>query len=102
MANPTPYSDAIWEAARGEVKLKCVKVGGYTMTNYGAYMWAQDEERSLFDGALPVALRADEYGTARNMIVDPARELTQRIAAGDFIIVEDRHPNPSALVEAMR
>lgn len=95
MANPTPYSDDQWELIRGDVRVQCVKTGGYTMTAYGQYVWAQDEVRSLFDDTLPASLRVEDYSTAHNMVVDPGYELAQRIAYGDFVLVEDRLPDSS-------
>ena len=86
MGAPTP-EDLL--AIRGEIVIKCVKAGGYTMTNYGAYAWSQDEQKSLFDVALPATLRVLDYKTAKRMINDLNYELAQRIAAGDFIIITD-------------
>lgn len=87
-------------ALKGELRIKCVKPGGYTMTNYGGYAWAEDEEQNLVDEALPATLRAGDYWTARNMCKDPALELAQRIVAGDFVIVSEKQPDPTILMKS--
>jgi len=84
---------------KGSFIIKCVKAGGYTMTGYGGYSWAENEQQNLVDDALPDTLRAGDYWTARNMCRDPARELAQRIEAGDFIVVEEQQPDPSVGLE---
>jgi len=96
MAELTPEQVA---ALKGELRIKCVRTGGYTMQGYGGYAWAEDEEQDLVDEALPATLRAADYWTARNMCKDPALELAQRIVAGDFIIVSERQPDPSILTQ---
>lgn len=99
MPNPGGYSDAQWLRLRGEVVIKCVAVGGYTMVDYGAYVWAQDEERSLFDTALPDTLRPGDYNTAYRMVTDTTYELAQRIEAGFFELVSLVPSDPSVMME---
>ncbi len=77
---------------KGSFVIRCVKSGGYTMTAYGQYAWAEDEEKDLMDATLPATLKAGDYHTARNMCRDPARELAQAITAGDFVVVSERFP----------
>lgn len=84
---------------KGEFRIKCIKVGGYTMQGYGNYIWVENEEQNLLDELLPSTLRAGDYNTACNMCKDPARELAQRIVAGDFIIISEKKPDPSILFQ---
>ena len=85
-------------ALKGALVVKCVKSGGYTMSGYGGYSWDEGEEQDLLDDTLPEALRASDYWTARNMCHDPALELAQRIAAGDFEVVLERKPDPTVMM----
>jgi len=84
---------------KGSFVIKCVKAGGYTMNGYGGYAWAEDEQQDLVDAALPDTLRAGDYWTARNMCRDPALELAQQISAGDFVVVEERQPDPRTALQ---
>lgn len=81
----------------GVFKIKCVKVGGITLTNYGQQSFSENEELDLLDAETPAALRAGSYSTADTMCRDPARELAQRIAAGEFIITERAVPDMRSL-----
>lgn len=99
MPNPGGYSDAQWLRMRGEVILKCVAVGGYTMIAYGGYVWAQDEEKSLFDASLPDTLRPGDYDTANRMVTDTTYELAQKIADGTFDLVSLVPSDPSVMME---
>lgn len=102
MANPTPFSDAIYEAARGDIVIRCTKAGGHTMVAYGQYAWSEGEEKSLFDDSLPSGLKVGlSYATAKTMITDTTYELAQCLIAGDFVLVEDRKPDDTALQEAL-
>lgn len=78
---------------RGDIVIKCIKTGGYTMTNYGQYAWAQDEEKSLFDPALPDTIRTADYSTAKRMVTDTNYELAQQVVAGNFEITSDVPPD---------
>ncbi len=83
----------------GEVKIKCVKTGGVTMTNYGAYIFAENDELDLLDPATADQIRAPNYACAHTMITDPACELTVRIAAGEFVILTHKIGNPRVVRE---
>lgn len=84
---------------KGEFRIKCIRVGGYVMQGYGNYAWTENEEQNLLDESLPSTLRAGDYNIAYNMCRDPARELAQRIIAGDFIITSEKRPDPSILFQ---
>ena len=77
---------------KGIYKIKCIKPGGVTLTNYGHFVFAQNEEIDLLDLALPRAIYCANWPTAENMCKDKGFELAQRIAAGEFIITETRKP----------
>jgi len=95
----TPEQEA---RLRGAFIIRCVKPGGYTMDGYAQYTWTTNEQQDLLGDGLPTTLRAADYHTARTMCLDPARELAQAIVAGDFIIIEQRPPDESVLLERPR
>lgn len=72
----------------GSYKIKCIKVGGVTLTNYGQYEFSEDEEIDLLDSELPDTIRVGNYLTAQNMCEDIGFEIAQRIQAGEFEITE--------------
>lgn len=78
---------------RGDIVIKCAKVGGYAMINYGQYIWTEGEEKSLFDVTLPDTIRVADYPTAKRMVTDLNYELAQRIVDGDFIVTKDVRPD---------
>lgn len=77
----------------GVYKIKCVKAGGHTLTNYGQFAFSEGQEVDLLDAGLPDTIRAGSYWTAENMCRDTGYEIAQLIAAGDFIVVERREPD---------
>jgi hypothetical protein len=77
---------------RGIFRIKCVKTGGHTLTGYGAYAFAENEELDLLGSSVPATLRCLEWSIAQNMCSNPNLEIAQLITAGDFMIVESRKP----------
>ena len=80
------------ELDSGTYQIKCVKVGGHTLTDYGQQAFAEDEVLDLLDQATPPAIRCASWGIAQNVCSDPSLESAQLIAAGQFEIVEVRQP----------
>jgi len=76
----------------GTYKIKCVKVGGYTLTGYGQYAFAENEEIDLLAQTTPTTLRAGNHHTANAMCKDTTYEIAQLITAGDFVITEITPP----------
>jgi len=83
---------------KGVYKIKCVKAGGHTLTNYGQQAFAENEELDLLDDATPGTIRAADWWTADNMCRDTGFEIAQLIAAGDFEVSEKRRPDLSQLM----
>ena len=83
---------------KGQWWIKCVKAGGHTLTNYGQKAFAEGEEIDLIDDATPDTLRAADFLTAKNMCTDPALELAQLVAAGDFEVSRKVQPDPTILM----
>jgi len=77
----------------GVYRIKCVKVGGVTLANYGQYGFTQDEEIDLLDPTLPATIKCVDWNTADNMCRDVGFEIAQRVVAGEFVVVEKRAPN---------
>ena len=87
-------------AIRGEVRVKCVKVGGVTLAEYGNYTFVENDELDLLDEVVtPDQIRAPCYATAHTMVTDPACELTQRIAAGEFTVLVHKVGDPQVAKE---
>ena len=85
---------------RGEVRIKCVKVGGITLADYGNYVFAENDELDLLDEAVtPVQILASTYSAAHTMVTDPACELTQRIAAGEVVVLVHKVGDPRVAQE---
>jgi len=82
----------------GVYKIKCLKAGGYTLTNYGQYTFSENEELDILDTATPDTLRAGSYNTAILMCEDTTYELAQLIASGDFSVVQKTPPDLSAIL----
>lgn len=82
---------------KGSFVIKCVKVGGLTLSAYGQKAWTEGEELDLLDDGVPDSLRAADYWTAENMCTDPSLEIAQAVLAGDFEIVLRRRPDPTVL-----
>lgn len=100
--NLTPFSDQSWIAKCGDIIVKCIKADGYTMTDYGQYSWDEGEERSiLHDMSLPDTLRANDFSTAKTMVIDLNYELAQCIQNGDFEVVSIVNPDPGLLAFEM-
>jgi len=78
--------------APGTYKIKCVKVGGHTLTGYGQYAFSENEEIDLLAQSTPPTLRAGTHHTAKAMCEDTTYEIAQLIAAGDFIVTEITPP----------
>ena len=76
----------------GILKIKCVKPGGYTLTNYGQYHFNEQDEIDLLDTLLPATIRCSDWWTANNICNDNGYEIAQLIIAGYFIITESRKP----------
>jgi hypothetical protein len=87
------------EIDKGVYKIKCVKVGGHTLTKYGQKAFAENEELDLLDDATPATIRAADWWTADNMCRDTGFEIAQLIAAGDFVVVEKRRPDLSNMTQ---
>lgn len=81
------------ELDKGVYRIKCVKAGGHTLTNYGQKHFAENEELDLLDDATPATIRAADWWTADNMCRDTGFELAQLINAGDFEVAEKRRPD---------
>lgn len=71
----------------GKYVVKCLKSGGDTLLTYG-YTALQNQEVDLLDPSTPDNLRAGGYLTAENMCMDIGFELAQKIASGDWAVVE--------------
>ena len=78
---------------RGVYKIKCVKDGGITLTNYGQYEFDKNDEIDLLDPELPDTIKCLDWHTADNMCLDTGFEIAQRIAAGEFTVTEKRMPD---------
>jgi len=83
---------------RGVYKIKCVKAGGHTLTNYGQYAFTENEEIDLLDQNLPATIRCVDWWTADNMCRDTGFEIAQLMVAGDFVVVEKRQPDLSKMM----
>lgn len=81
-------------ADRGTYRIRCVKVGGVTLTHYGQYVFAQDDEIDLLDQGLPATIRCGDWQTADNVCRDVGFEIAQRIVAGEFVVTEKSRPQP--------
>jgi len=78
----------------GSFVIRCVKEGGYTMTGYGQYVWAEDEEHDLVSNdTLPESLQCIDYYEAHHLCRYPRNELAIAIDHGDFIIVSRQFPD---------
>lgn len=77
---------------RGTYKIRCAKAGGVTLTGYGQRAFTQGEELDLLADGIPDTIRANDYSTATHMCEDLGFELAQRIAAGEFEIIERTPP----------
>lgn len=75
----------------GNFIVKCVKVGGDTLSTYG-FAASQGQEVDLLDPATPDNIRAFDYWTAENMCRDTGFELAQKIVAGHWQVVSKRMP----------
>lgn len=84
-------------STEGVYKIKCVKPGGCTLTNYGQYSFSENEEIDLMDQNLPDTLRCGNWWTARTMCTDTGYEIAQLIEAGGFIVTETAHPTVDEL-----
>ena len=83
---------------KGIYRIKCVKSGGHTLTNYGQLEFEENEELDLLGDATPDAIRAEDWWTADSMCRDTGFEIAQLIAAGDFEITEKIQPDPSKVI----
>lgn len=78
----------------GSHVVKCVKVGGLTLTGFGGYAFIQDQQVDLMDENLDARIRAyPNYETAVNMTTDTGFEFAQHVAAGDIVVVSTRKPD---------
>jgi len=102
------FSAGQLDRLKGCLKIKNVSGSILTLTEYGQYEFAVDEELNLLDEVVPNTLRAADYYTAQNMVgrasVGKAPsyttyELAQKINAGQLAVIEDRLPDVSVLEE---
>lgn len=77
---------------KGVFKIKCVKVGGHTLTGYGQYAFAENEEIDLLSDTAPGTIRCASLGIAKNICSNLHLELAQLILAGYFQIIETQEP----------
>lgn len=91
---------------KGTLTVKNVSGSPLTLTNYGAYSFAVDEELDLLDDAVPSTLQAADYSTAQNMVglasvgkapKHTAYELAQLVDAGSLSITSDIKPELALL-----
>lgn len=75
----------------GKYIVRCLKPGGDTLVTYSTSA-DQGEEIDLLDPGTPDNIRAGGYWTAENMCCDLGFELAQKIARGDWAVIEKRQP----------
>lgn len=79
-------------ADQGVYRIRCIKAGGCALTEYGAPVFTEGEELDLMDESVSELLRCADWSIAHNLCTDPSLEIAQRIAAGEFVVVESRKP----------
>lgn len=87
------------EFDKGVYRIKCVKAGGHTLTNYGQKAFTENEELDLLDDATPDTIRAADWWTADNMCRDTGFEIAQLIRDGHFTVAEKRQPDLTKMMQ---
>jgi hypothetical protein len=84
-------------ASLGTYKIQCLKVGGLSLSGYGAFSFEENEVVNLLDPSLSDSIKCSDWETADVMCRDLGLEIAQCIQRGDLVVVEVTPPGTGPL-----